>query len=80
MVKAGRKDDLRRILLDFNYLQAKLAATDTNAALVRAASSTNAALPKAARTDGRVVALFGPTVFTLPHTPLNADFPSVWRH
>ena len=24
MVKAGRKDDLRRLLLDFNYLQAKL--------------------------------------------------------
>ena len=31
MVKAGRKDDLRRLLLDFNYLQAKLAATDANA-------------------------------------------------
>jgi WD40 repeat protein len=31
MVKAGRKDDLRRLLLDFNYLQAKLVATDANA-------------------------------------------------
>jgi hypothetical protein len=31
MVKAGRKDDLRRLLLDFNYLEAKLFATDTNA-------------------------------------------------
>ena len=31
MVKAGRKDDLRRLLLDFDYLQAKLAATDPNA-------------------------------------------------
>ena len=28
---AGRKDDLRRLLLDFEYLQAKLAATDANA-------------------------------------------------
>jgi WD40 repeat protein len=31
LVQADRKDDLRRLLLDFNYLQAKLAATDTNA-------------------------------------------------
>ena len=31
MVQAGRKDDLRRLLLNFNYLQAKLAATDPNA-------------------------------------------------
>ena len=31
LVQAGRKDDLRRLLLDFNYLQAKLAATDPNA-------------------------------------------------
>jgi APAF-1 helical domain len=31
MVQTGRKDDLRRLLLDFNYLQAKLAATDANA-------------------------------------------------
>jgi len=31
LVEAGRKDDLRRLLLDFNYLEAKLAATDTNA-------------------------------------------------
>ena len=31
MVKAGRKDDLRRLLLDFNYLQPKLFATDPNA-------------------------------------------------
>ena len=31
MVKAGREGDLRRLLLDFNYLQAKLAATDPNA-------------------------------------------------
>ena len=29
LVQAGRKDDLRRLLLDFNYLEAKLAATDT---------------------------------------------------
>jgi WD40 repeat protein len=28
---AGCKDDLRRLLLDFNYLQAKLSATDPNA-------------------------------------------------
>src|SRR5271166_706483 len=27
IVKAGRKDDLRRLLLDFNYLKTKLAAT-----------------------------------------------------
>jgi len=31
LVKADRKDDLHRLLLDFDYLQAKLAATDTNA-------------------------------------------------
>ena len=31
MVQAGRKDDLRRLFLDFNYLQAKLSATDANA-------------------------------------------------
>ena len=31
MVKGGRKDDLRRLLLDFNYLKAKLVATNTNA-------------------------------------------------
>jgi WD40 repeat protein len=31
VVKAGRKDDLRRLLLDFDWLQAKLAATDLNA-------------------------------------------------
>ena len=31
MVKAGRKDDLQRLLLDFDYLQAKLSSTDTNA-------------------------------------------------
>jgi len=31
MVEAGRKDDLRRLLLNFNYLQANLTATDTNA-------------------------------------------------
>ena len=31
LVQAGRKDDLRRRLLDFNYLEAKLATTDTNA-------------------------------------------------
>jgi hypothetical protein len=29
-VKAGRKDDLRRLLFDFNYLQEKLATTDPN--------------------------------------------------
>src|SRR5271165_2613313 len=31
MMKAGRNDDLRRLLLNFNWLQAKLTATDTNA-------------------------------------------------
>jgi WD40 repeat protein len=31
LAQAGRKDDLRRLLLNFNWLQAKLAATDTNA-------------------------------------------------
>jgi WD40 repeat protein len=31
MVKAGRKDDLRRLLLDFNYLQKKLIAVGPNA-------------------------------------------------
>ena len=31
LVQAGRKDDLRRLLLHFNYLQAKLTATDPNA-------------------------------------------------
>ena len=31
LVEAGRKDDLTRLLLDFNYLQEKLAATDPNA-------------------------------------------------
>jgi NB-ARC domain/TIR domain/APAF-1 helical domain len=30
-VQAGRKHDLRRLLLDFNYLQEKLLATDPNA-------------------------------------------------
>jgi hypothetical protein len=31
MMKAGCKDDLRRLLLDYDYLQAKLFATDSNA-------------------------------------------------
>jgi hypothetical protein len=31
LVKAGRKDDLRRLLLDFDWLQTKLTATDLNA-------------------------------------------------
>ena len=31
LVQAGRKDDLRQLLLNSNYLQVKLAATDTNA-------------------------------------------------
>ncbi len=31
MLKAVRKDDLRQLLLNFNYLEAKLATTDTNA-------------------------------------------------
>jgi NB-ARC domain/APAF-1 helical domain len=31
MMKAGCKDDLRRFLLDYDYLQAKLFATDSNA-------------------------------------------------
>jgi WD40 repeat protein len=31
MVGAGHNDDLRQLLFDFNYLQAKLAASDTNA-------------------------------------------------
>jgi len=31
LVQAGRKDDLRQLLLNFDYLQAKLAATDANA-------------------------------------------------
>jgi hypothetical protein len=31
MVKAGREDDLRQLLLNFNYLQVKLVATDPNA-------------------------------------------------
>jgi WD40 repeat protein len=31
LVKAGRKDDLRRLLLSFNYLQAKLEAAHPNA-------------------------------------------------
>jgi hypothetical protein len=31
LVQAGRKDDLRQLLLNFKYLEAKLAATDTNA-------------------------------------------------
>jgi TIR domain/APAF-1 helical domain/WD domain, G-beta repeat len=31
LVQAGHKDDLRRLLLNFNYLEAKLAATDPNA-------------------------------------------------
>jgi hypothetical protein len=31
LVEAARKDDLSRLLLDFNYLQEKLAATDLNA-------------------------------------------------
>jgi WD40 repeat protein len=31
LVNAGHKDDLRRLLLDFGYLQSKLAATDPNA-------------------------------------------------
>jgi hypothetical protein len=31
MVKVDRKDDLRRLLLDFDYLQAKLSSTDPNA-------------------------------------------------
>jgi hypothetical protein len=30
LAQAGCKDDLSRLLLDFNYLEAKLAATDTN--------------------------------------------------
>ena len=30
MVKAGRQDDLRQLLLNFNYLQAKLIATNPN--------------------------------------------------
>lgn len=31
LVQAGRKDDLRRLLLDFTYLQVKLTATDLSA-------------------------------------------------
>ena len=31
MVKAGRQDNLRQLLLNFNYLQAKLIATNANA-------------------------------------------------
>jgi hypothetical protein len=31
LIQAGHKDDLRRLLLNFDYLQATLAATDTNA-------------------------------------------------
>ena len=31
LIQAGRKDDLRRLLLNFNWLQAKLEATDVNA-------------------------------------------------
>jgi hypothetical protein len=31
LVQAGRKNDMRQLLLDFNYLEAKLAATYTNA-------------------------------------------------
>jgi apoptotic protease-activating factor 1-like protein len=31
LAQAGRKDDLRQLLLNFEYLAAKLAATDTNA-------------------------------------------------
>jgi NB-ARC domain/TIR domain/WD domain, G-beta repeat/APAF-1 helical domain len=31
LVQADRKDDLRRLLLNFNYLEAKLTVTDTNA-------------------------------------------------
>jgi WD40 repeat protein len=31
LVQAGRRDDLRRLLLDFDYLQAKLSSTDPNA-------------------------------------------------
>ena len=31
LVRAGRKDDLCRLLLDFNYIEAKLAAAKTNA-------------------------------------------------
>src|SRR5271165_1125775 len=31
LVQAGRNDDLRRLLLNFNYLEAKLTATDANA-------------------------------------------------
>ncbi len=31
LVQSGREDDLRRLLLNFNYLEAKLAATDPNA-------------------------------------------------
>jgi APAF-1 helical domain len=31
LVQAGRQDDLRRLLLNFNWLQAKLEATNINA-------------------------------------------------
>ena len=31
LVQAGRKDDLRRLLLQFNFLEDKLSSTDTNA-------------------------------------------------
>ena len=31
LVQAGRKDDLRQLLLNYNYLETKLAATDTSA-------------------------------------------------
>jgi hypothetical protein len=30
LVQTGRKDELRRLLLDFDYLQAKLSTTDAN--------------------------------------------------
>jgi hypothetical protein len=33
LVQAGRKDDLRQLLLNFNWLQAKLEATDPNAVI-----------------------------------------------
>ena len=70
LVQAGRKDDLRRLLLDFNYLQAKLAATDPNALIAdydylagreRFADCTISHSAFGARSGSRSSAIAGPT-------------------
>jgi WD40 repeat protein len=60
LVNAGHKDDLRRLLLDVEYLQSKLAATDPNALIADYEHFTNdkelGLIQSALRLSGHVLA------------------------